>query len=91
MLYALTVSGVAHLIRLKNIYNYASSSVFSATEIMEFNIQSYPHYGGIKAVAATAGCLIIGASDGSVACFQLGMLDPSCPGKYCFIFSSSQM
>lgn len=80
MLYALTVSGVAHLIRLKNIYNYATCSVFSATEIMEFNIQSNPHYGGITAVAATAGCLIIGGNDGSVGCFGLGMLDPSAPG-----------
>ncbi|XP_059648344.1 nuclear pore complex protein NUP160 isoform X2 [Cornus florida] len=80
LLYALTVSGVAYLIRLKNFYNYASCSVFPPNEIIELNIQSYPHYGGITAVAAISGCLVIGRNDGSVGCFQLGVLDPSLPG-----------
>uniref|UniRef100_A0A5B7BIU5 Uncharacterized protein n=1 Tax=Davidia involucrata TaxID=16924 RepID=A0A5B7BIU5_DAVIN len=80
MLYTLTVSGVAYLVRLKNVYNYASCSVFPPNEITEFNIQTYPHHGEITAVAAIAGCLVIGRNDGSVGCFQLGMLDPSAPG-----------
>lgn len=80
LLYALTVSGVAYLIKLKNINNYVSSYVFPPNEIIEFDIQTYPHYGAITAVAAVSGSLVIGANDGSVGCFQLGMLDPSAPG-----------
>ncbi|KAM7478594.1 hypothetical protein LguiA_026807 [Lonicera macranthoides] len=80
LLYVLTVSGVAYLIKLKNINNYVSSYVFPPNEIIEFDIQTYPHYGTITAVAAVAGSLVIGANDGSVGCFQLGMLDPSAPG-----------
>ncbi|THG12689.1 hypothetical protein TEA_026816 [Camellia sinensis var. sinensis] len=80
LLYTLTVSGVAYLIRLKSIYNYASCSVFPPNEITEFNIQNYPHYGAITAVAGTAGCLVIGRNDGSVSCIQLGILEPSAPG-----------
>ncbi|KAI8023992.1 Nuclear pore complex protein NUP160 [Camellia lanceoleosa] len=80
LLYTLTVSGVAYLIRLKSIYNYASCSVFPPNEITEFNIQNYPHNGAITAVAGTAGCLVIGRNDGSVSCIQLGILEPSAPG-----------
>ncbi|KAA8545346.1 hypothetical protein F0562_020130 [Nyssa sinensis] len=83
MLYTLTVSGVAYLIRLKNIYNYTSCSVFPPNEVTEFNIQTYPHYGEITAVAAIAGYLVIGRNDGSVGCFQLGTLDPSVEGFLC--------
>ncbi|PSS21659.1 Nuclear pore complex protein [Actinidia chinensis var. chinensis] len=80
LLYALTISGVAYLFRLKSIYNYASSSVFPPNQITEFNIQTYPHYGAITAVAAAVGCLVIGKDDGSVSCFQLGTLEPCAPG-----------
>ncbi|KAK3000661.1 hypothetical protein RJ639_020670, partial [Escallonia herrerae] len=80
MLYAVTVSGVAYLIRLKNVDNYASCSIFPPNEVIEFNLQTYPHYGAITAMAASSECLVIGGNDGSVGCFQLGMLDLSAPG-----------
>nr|XP_043632456.1 nuclear pore complex protein NUP160-like [Erigeron canadensis] len=80
MLYALSVSGVAYLIRLTDINNYGSCSVFPPDEVFELNIQSYCDYGGITAIAATAGCLVIGGRDGSVACFRLGILDSGAPG-----------
>ncbi|XAR49206.1 hypothetical protein NMG60_11032316 [Bertholletia excelsa] len=80
MLYTLTVAGVAYAIRLQSIYKYATYSVLPPNDIMEFSIRSYPHHGAITAVAAAAGCLVIGKNDGSVSCFQLGMLEPSSPG-----------
>ncbi|XP_024959556.1 nuclear pore complex protein NUP160 isoform X1 [Cynara cardunculus var. scolymus] len=80
MLYTLTAAGVAYLIRLTDITNYASCSVFPPNEVVELNIQSYCNYGAITATSATAGCLIIGGRDGSVGCFGLGILDPSVPG-----------
>lgn len=80
MLYTSTVAGVAYLIRLTNITNYGSYTVFPPHEVTELNIQSYCDYGAITAIAATAGCLVIGGSDGSVGCFRLGSLDSSSPG-----------
>lgn len=77
MLYALTISGVAYLIRLRNIYDY---SLFPANDILEYNTQIEPHHGAITAVAARAGCLVVGRIDGSISCFQLGILDPIAPG-----------
>lgn len=44
-------------------------------------MQSYPPHGTITAVAATAGCLVLGRNDGSVGCFQLGILEPGAPGE----------
>ncbi|KAL2491059.1 SUPPRESSOR OF AUXIN RESISTANCE1 [Abeliophyllum distichum] len=79
VLYALTISGVAYLIRLRNIYDY-TFSLFPATDILEYNTQIQPHHGAITAVAARAGCLVVGRSDGSIGYFQLGILDPSAPG-----------
>ncbi|XP_022868094.1 nuclear pore complex protein NUP160-like isoform X2 [Olea europaea var. sylvestris] len=77
VLYALTISGVAYLIRLRNIYDY---SLFPANDILEYNTQIEPHHGAITAVAARAGCLVVGRIDGSISCFQLGILDPIAPG-----------
>ncbi|KAK1430067.1 hypothetical protein QVD17_12562 [Tagetes erecta] len=79
-LYALTVAGVAYLIRLTNITNYGVCSVFPPNEVVELNIASYCDYGAITAISATNGCLVIGGQDGSVGCFRLGMLDFSTPG-----------
>ncbi|KAI8531928.1 hypothetical protein RHMOL_Rhmol11G0174200 [Rhododendron molle] len=81
LLYALTVSGVAYLFRLKSIDDYASYSVLPPNQITEYNMQSYPPHGTITAVAATAGCLVLGRNDGSVGCFQLGILEPGAPGE----------
>lgn len=80
MLYTLTVTGVAYLIRLNNITNYASCSVIPSNDVVELNIQTYCDYGGVTAIAATTGCLVIGGRDGSVACFRLGILDSTSPG-----------
>ncbi|KAH7841494.1 hypothetical protein Vadar_030606 [Vaccinium darrowii] len=79
LLYALTVSGVAYLFRLKSIYDYASYSVFPPNQIIMYNIQSHPPRGTITAITATAGCLVIGRNDGSITCFQLGILEPGGP------------
>lgn len=80
LLYALTVSGVAYFFQLRNICTYVSCSNFPQHEFMEFNMQSYPNCGSITTIAATTGCLFVGRSDGSVGCFQLGLLDPNAPG-----------
>lgn len=80
LLYALTVSGVAYLFRLKSICDYASYSVFPPNQITVYNIQSHPPHGTITAITATEGCLVIGRNDGSVSCFQLGTLEPGAPG-----------
>ncbi|GLT68099.1 hypothetical protein SLA2020_403590 [Shorea laevis] len=79
LLYALTVSGVAYLLKLRNISTYASSSAFPSDELLEFNIHTYSNHGAITTVAATAGCFAVGFNDGSVCCFQLGILDQSAP------------
>ena len=88
MLYTSTAAGIAYLIRLTNITNYGSYTVFPPHEVTELNIQSYCDYGAITAIAATAGCLVIGGSDGSVGCFRLGSLDSSSPGMVDFVLSS---
>lgn len=80
VLYVLTVTGVAYLLKLGNISTYSSSSVFPPDELLEFNIQAFSNHGAITTVAATAGCLVVGFSDGSVSCFQLGILEQSAPG-----------
>lgn len=87
MLYALTVSGVAYLVKLKPSLSYASSTVLPQSEIMELNVKSYAQYEAITAAAATSGFFIVGGNDGSVSCFQFGTLDPSAPGvKLCRTF-----
>ncbi|QCE06004.1 nuclear pore complex protein NUP160 [Vigna unguiculata] len=82
LLYVLTVSGVAYLLRIRNISAYASISIVPVDELLEVNVRGYiaNHAAAITAVTATAGGLVVGTSDGSVFCFQLGVLDPSAPG-----------
>jgi len=82
LLYVLTVSGVAYLLRIRNLSAYASISIFPVEELLEVNVRGYiaNHAATIAAVTATAGGLVVGTSDGSVFCFQLGVLDPSAPG-----------
>ncbi|POO04174.1 Guanine nucleotide-binding protein, beta subunit [Trema orientale] len=80
VLYALTVSGIAYLLRIRNVSANKSSSILPAEDVIRvFDMCSY---GPITSVAAVpSGCLIVGRSDGSVGCFQLGMLDPSAPAS----------
>lgn len=80
MLYTLTISGVAYLIRLRRNLDYGTSSFVPVSQVLEYNTQVQPHSGAVMAVAASEGCLLIGRSDGSISCFQLGILDPSTPG-----------
>ncbi|KAH1216807.1 hypothetical protein AAZX31_13G125200 [Glycine max] len=82
LLYVLTVSGVAYLLKIRNVSVYASVSVFPVDELLEVNVRGYipNHAATITAVTATVGGLVVGTSDGSVFCFQLGVLDSSAPG-----------
>ncbi|KAL2323239.1 hypothetical protein Fmac_027618 [Flemingia macrophylla] len=82
LLYVLTVSGMAYLLRIRNVSAYASVSIFPVNELLEVNVRGHipNHSAAITAVTATAGGLVIGTSDGSVFCFQLGVVDPSAPG-----------
>ena len=80
LLYVLTVSGVAYLLKIRNISLYVSCSIVSASELIELDVHSYSNHTAITAVTAAAGWFVIGRSDGSVCCFQLGELDPGAPG-----------
>ncbi|KAJ8529690.1 hypothetical protein K7X08_036525 [Anisodus acutangulus] len=80
LLHAMTVSGVAYLIKLENISNYVSSSHLQSDDFVEFNTLTHPHQGAATAVAGIAELMVVGRSDGSVGCFQLGILDLQAPG-----------
>lgn len=80
VLYTLTVSGIAYRIVLKDNFDYGTSSRVPTNDILEYNTQVQPHYGAVTAVAASAGCMLIGRSDGSIGVLQLGSLDPSDSG-----------
>lgn len=80
LLYVLTVSGVAYLFKLRDICTYETCSIFPSNDLIEFNLQSYPHYGEITVITATSGSLVIGRNDGSITLFRLGMFDQSAPG-----------
>nr|DAD37335.1 TPA_asm: hypothetical protein HUJ06_007976 [Nelumbo nucifera] len=80
LLYAVTVSGIAYLFKLRNLHAYASCSLFPRSELIEFNIRTHQQSETITAITAIMGCLVIGRSDGSVGCFQLGILDQSAAG-----------
>lgn len=87
LLYVLTVSGVAYLLRIRNVSAYASCSILPVDELIELNVRDYvPNNAAITAVTATARCLVIGTADGSVFCFQLGGLDSSVPGMLARLF-----
>lgn len=80
LLHAMTVSGVAYLIKLENISNYVSSSHLQSGDFVDFNTLTNPHQGAATAVAAIAELMVVGRSDGSVGFFQLGILDQQAPG-----------
>jgi nuclear pore complex protein Nup160 len=92
LLYVLTVSGVAYLLRIRNVSAYGSCSVLPDDELIELNVRDYvPNNAALTAVTATSRCLVIGTSDGSVFCFQLGVLDAGAIGMVssAYIFFSS--
>ncbi|KAK9678031.1 hypothetical protein RND81_11G183300 [Saponaria officinalis] len=78
--YVLSVSGVAYLLRLKGISTYASSFIFSSNEFLHFNTNVLPDCSPITCATATAGCLVVGRDDGTVNCFQLGLVDENAQG-----------
>lgn len=80
LFYVLTVSGVAYVLKIRNVSMYASCSIFPADELMELTVHDYSNHIAVTAVTATSGCLVVGRNDGSVCCFQIGVLDPSAPG-----------
>lgn len=89
LLYVLTVSGVAYLLRIRNVSAYASAScsILPVDELIELNVRDYiQNNAAITAVTATARCLVIGTTDGSVFCFQLGGLNASVPGMLAQLF-----
>lgn len=90
LLYVLTVSGLAYLLRIRNVSAYASCSIIPVDELLELDIRGYvSNNAAITAVTATAGVLVIGTSYGSVCCFQLGVLDPSAPGMLSYLYQVS--
>ncbi|PHT62214.1 hypothetical protein T459_33953 [Capsicum annuum] len=80
LLHAMTVSGVAYLIKLEKTSNYVSSSHLQSDDFVEFNTLSHPNQGSATAVTGMAELMVVGRSDGSVGCFQLGILDQRAPG-----------
>ncbi|KAL9318881.1 hypothetical protein ACSQ67_015398 [Phaseolus vulgaris] len=69
LLYVLTVSGVAYLLRIRNLSAYASISIFPVEELLEVNVRGYiaNHAATIAAVTATAGVSLLA---GVVGCFD---------------------
>ena len=84
LLYVLSISGIAYLLRLKNISTYTGSFIFSSNEMLHTDTSISPECSHITAVTATPGCIVIGRSDGSVSCFKLGVLDENAPGRSTF-------
>lgn len=80
VLHVLTVSGIAFRLKFSSNFSvYESTPLFPNQDILEFNLVNYGTV-PITRVAATAGCLVVGRNDGSVSCFQLGILHPASPG-----------
>ncbi|CAN4108263.1 unnamed protein product [Withania somnifera] len=80
LLHAMTMTGVAYIIKLENISNYVSSSHLQSDDFVEFNTLTHPNQGAATAVAGIQELMVVGRSDGSVGCFQLGILDQRAPG-----------
>lgn len=74
------MSGVAYLLKIRNVSAYASCSIFPSDELIELNVHDHANQKAVTAVAATSGCLVVGRNDGSLWCFRLGVLDPGAPG-----------
>lgn len=76
LLYAITTSGFAYLIKLKSPAAYKSGSVLASSELIQLDIsKNLVRLEQITAVTAAAGILCIGGQNGSILCHQLGQLD----------------
>lgn len=89
LIYAVTSSGVAYCLKLRNISSYVSYSVIPLDEVVEFNLQTHPDNKPVTCVSAISGCLVIGRNDGSVSCYKLGSLDQHTPGMSLLFCPSS--
>ncbi|OMO76186.1 Suppressor of auxin resistance [Corchorus capsularis] len=77
VLYTLTVTGIAYCIQLSK----DLTSIFSRDQIVELNVRAYSNSNEpITSTAASFGCLLLGRNDGSITCFQLGLLHQTTPG-----------
>ncbi|XVE89260.1 hypothetical protein DITRI_Ditri19aG0188900 [Diplodiscus trichospermus] len=77
LLYTVTVSGIAYFIKLSK----DLSSIFSSDELIELDVRTYfSSDEPVTCIAANPGCLLFGRNDGSVTCFQLGLLHQTAPG-----------
>ncbi|XVF26426.1 hypothetical protein REPUB_Repub14bG0015700 [Reevesia pubescens] len=80
LLYTVTVSGIAYLIKLSK----DLTSIFSRNEVIELDVRAYSSSNEpITCIAANPGCLLLGRNDGSVTCFQLGLLHQTASGFVC--------
>ncbi|XP_022928856.1 nuclear pore complex protein NUP160 [Cucurbita moschata] len=80
LMYAVTSSGIAYCLKLRNVSSYISCSVIPLDEVVEFNLHTHQDSKPVTSVSAISGCLVIGRNDGSVSCFKLGSLDQHSPG-----------
>jgi hypothetical protein len=81
LLYAITTSGFAYLIKLKSPAAYKSGSVLASSELIQLDIsKNLVRLEQITAVTAAAGILCIGGQNGSILCHQLGQLDVNAQG-----------
>lgn len=89
LMYAVTSSGFAYCLKLRNLSSYVSYSAIPLDEVVEFNLQTHPDNKPVTSVSAISGCLVIGRNDGSVSCYKLGSLDQHTPGMSLLFCPSS--
>ncbi|XVF86187.1 hypothetical protein PTKIN_Ptkin18bG0019900 [Pterospermum kingtungense] len=77
LLYTVTVSGIVYFIKLfKDL-----TSILSRDQIIELDVRAFSSSNEpITCIAANPGCVLLGRTDGSVTCFQLGSLHQTAPG-----------
>ncbi|XWS20630.1 hypothetical protein CRYUN_Cryun31cG0119100 [Craigia yunnanensis] len=77
LLYSVTISGIAYFIKLSK----DLASIFSRDELIELDVRADSSTNEpINCIAANPGCLLLGRNDGSVTCFQLGLLHQTALG-----------
>lgn len=77
LLYTVTVSGIAYFIKLSK----DLTSIFSRDQLIELDVRAYSSSNEpITCIAANPGCVLLGRTDGSVTCLQLGSLHQTAPG-----------
>eukprot|EP01018_Ginkgo_biloba_P012784 Gb_36286 [translate_table: standard] len=78
LLYVITTSGFAYLIKLKSPTAYQTGLVLHNNELIQLDIsKNLLRLEQITTVAAAAGILCVGGQNGSILCFQLGQVDDS--------------